>query len=72
MVGGYWAGDGTTKVPTYTGLVDEVRIYDHPLSGTEIGGLYSNPGAVPEPASCALLGLACAAIGTALKRRKKS
>lgn len=48
----------------YLGLMDEVKVYNHALSGTEIEAL----AAVPEPATFTLFGLASA--GVLLVRRR--
>ena len=47
-----------SPVDGYTGLVDDLQIYDEALSASDISVLFNNPGSVvPEPASLALMGL---------------
>jgi hypothetical protein len=48
---------------SFDGLIDEVRIYDHALSESEVLGLYQ----IPEPSTTALLVLAA---GSCLRRRR--
>lgn len=48
---------GTTHGPTYTGLIDEVRVYDNALSASEVQSLYLAVTAVPEPETYTLLGV---------------
>jgi len=53
----------------YTGLLDDVQIYNEALSATDVSSLYNNPGTViPEPSSTALIGLAGLALF--LRRRR--
>ena len=66
-VDGEWAGRDTVRAiydrwdsvtigaasDPFTGSIDDVRIYNHPLSTEEIGQLYT----IPEPCSLLLLGL---------------
>ena len=51
-------GVNVSSVPTarYTGLVDDVQVYNNALSSSDVQYLYDHPGqAVPEPASALLL-----------------
>ena len=36
-------GAGTSSNDSFTGMLDDVRVYDRALSGSEIGNLYANP-----------------------------
>ncbi|MDD3816153.1 MAG: LamG domain-containing protein, partial [Desulfocapsaceae bacterium] len=44
LIGGYFDGSPQSS---YTGLVDDVQIYNHMLSDTEIQWLYDHPGQAP-------------------------
>ena len=51
-------GRSATKVDGYTGLVDDVQVYNTALSASDVAFLAANPGvAVPEPTAFALAGL---------------
>lgn len=54
-------------VSAYTGLVDEVWIWDHALTDEEVSFYFNNPTGVPEPSSIVLLGLS--ALGMLVRRR---
>jgi hypothetical protein len=54
---------GPTHIGAFDGAIDDVRIYDRALSGTEVADLY----ALPEPATLALLALG----GLAMLRRRR-
>lgn len=43
-----------SPVPSYTGLVDDVRVFNHALTPAEVAALYA---LVPEPVSAALLAI---------------
>lgn len=58
-------GRHQSGLASFDGLIDEVRIYDHALSESEVQGLFQ----IPEPASAALLFLA---LGFGLRRRRSS
>ncbi|MBU4029984.1 MAG: LamG domain-containing protein [Proteobacteria bacterium] len=45
LIGGYF--NGISPQSTYSGLVDDVQIYNHMLSDTEIQWLYDYPGQAP-------------------------
>ena len=66
LLGGMMLGSPTS---TYTGLLDEVRMYNHALSAAEVTVL-ATPSAVPEPASSAALAGA-ALLGLAATRRRR-
>ncbi len=51
MVGGINTFGGL--VPTYTGLVDEVRVWDTALTSNDVQSIYANT--VPEPGSVVLM-----------------
>lgn len=77
-VDGEWAGRDTVRAyydrwdwitigaangsDPFTGSIDDVRIYNHPLSTEEVGQLYT----IPEPATLLLLGM-----GAVLIRKRK-
>jgi len=63
---------GTQMDSTLTGDVDEIALWDHALSSTEVVNLFNNPGAaaVPEPSSIVLLSSLSFA-GIALRRRRR-
>lgn len=47
-----------TKVDPFDGLIDDVQVYNHALSQSEVQFLFNNPGtAVPEPGSLVLAGI---------------
>jgi hypothetical protein len=58
LVGGvYWDPQNGLE-NFYTGLVDDVQVYDQALSQGQVTFLYEHPGAiVPEPSTLALLGI---------------
>lgn len=69
LVGGVMNSSLTGVLHAYTGLVDDVQIYNTRLSDANIEALYRNPGtAVPEPASLVVLGLGA----FAMARRKRA
>ena len=58
-----------TPASLFTGLIDDVQIYDQALTASEVSFLFNNPGqSVPEPSTSAMLGLLG---GLALRRRRK-
>jgi hypothetical protein len=54
LIGAFDPLGGIPVTNFYEGKLDDLRIYDHALSGTEVQELYSN--AVPVPAALLLLG----------------
>jgi hypothetical protein len=57
----------------FNGGIDDVRIYDHALSASEIANLSSaGPSAIPEPSTMVLLGTGLAGALNVLRRRRKS
>lgn len=59
LVGGLTDRFSFMPIASYTGMIDEVQVYDHALSPAEVDFLFSHPGqAVPEPASLLLLSIA--------------
>ncbi|MGI9245015.1 MAG: LamG-like jellyroll fold domain-containing protein [Verrucomicrobiales bacterium] len=61
---------GTGPVDEFTGLLDDVQIYDQVLDATQISFLHANPGAtIPEPSVPALVALVA---GAGLLRRRRS
>lgn len=56
-----------------TGLIDEVQVYDHALSDSQINYLFENPASVvPEPRALALLGIGAFTTLVLRGRRQKS
>jgi len=55
----------------YTGSLDEIRIYDSVLSGSQIAGL-ATFAAVPEPSTFMLIGLGVLSLGLARRRRARA
>ena len=54
----------------YTGLLDDVQLYDQALNQAQIDFLGANPGStIPEPSAAALLAIA---LGAAFARRRRS
>jgi len=52
----------------YTGLMDDIRIYDNVLSSSDISALFNQSVSVPEPGTLGLLGAGL--IGLLLRRRR--
>ena len=53
----------------WQGGIDNVRIYNHALSQSELGFFTDNVSAVPEPGALAILGLGLAGLGYARRKR---
>ena len=72
----FWLAPGSRSckpgdVPGRIRDLDEIRIYDHALSASEMAAL-ANPSAVPEPATALFLAVtACGLLGHALRRMRK-
>lgn len=68
LIGGF--NISGTPTAAYTGLVDDVQIYNNALNDTEVDFLYANPGqTIPEPSTSATLaGLAALSL---LARRRR-
>ena len=67
-------GVDVSGVPTasYTGLVDDVRVYDNALSSSEIQSLFDNPGStIPEPSTCAAI-IGVGALAFTVWRRRQT
>lgn len=70
IVGGVANSSLTGVLSLFTGLIDDVQIYNSRLNDAQIQALYENPGtAVPEPATLAVVGFGAAAL--ARRRRAK-
>lgn len=71
-VGGVLNAAGNQMISTLTGKADEVSIWDHALSDSDVTFLFNNPGAlaIPEPAGATLLAMAAGA--ATLRRRRGS
>ena len=70
LIGG--VNQSGTPNARYTGLIDEVQVYDQALSDTQIDFLFQNPTqVVPEPGTLSLLSVGLFASWIALKRRKR-
>jgi hypothetical protein len=70
LVGAWYDG---SYHPTYTGLIDDVQVYDNALTSSEVQWLYEHPGqVVPEASTLCLLGVGLAALAAAHWRRRRS
>jgi hypothetical protein len=69
LIGGHGAGD----VANYTGLIDEVGVYNSALTSSEVSALYNSyqGGAVPEPSSLAMIGIGLPTLGFMVRRRRR-
>ena len=68
LLGGFF--NAGSPIADYTGLVDELQIYDQALTSDQIDFLFNNPAqAIPEPAALALLGAGLLSFASARRRR---
>ena len=73
LIGGIsgWSGGALTFYPAFTGLIDDVQIYDQTLTDAQINYLHDHPGSpVPIPGAVWLLGSGL--LGLTVARRKKT
>jgi hypothetical protein len=71
VIGGYGeTNTDNTPVAQFTGLIDDVQIYNNALSASDVSYLYNNPGqTVPEPSVLSLLVVGAIGLGWAARRR---
>lgn len=63
---------GTGPVDEFTGMLDDVQVYDEALDASQVSFLHANPGqtvAVPEPSSSILMAIA---LGAGIARRRRA